>query len=129
MSLPPCFVSTSKDESEEIDTNGRGGDGGRDRKRPRGTGGSDGDNRIHNTNQVDEFKMRPNEDWRRDYCGRCIDDRARWDKNSLMCPRWFPNGYCFDNCKNKASHVPASQVPADKKREYSEYLKKVRGEN
>jgi len=129
MSLPPSFVFTSKDESQDIDTNGRGGDGGRDRKRPRGAGGGDEDNRIHNTNQVDEFKMRPNEDWRKDFCGRCIDDRVRWDKNSLMCPRWFTNGYCFDNCKNKASHVPASQVPADKKREYSEYLKKVRGEN
>ena len=58
--------------------------------------------------------------------GSNVCHRVSWRANSRMCPRWFSKLYCFENCNNRESHVEASKVPAKKKKEYVDYLKKIR---
>ena len=34
-----------------------------------------------------------------------------------MCPKYHIKEICFDDCNDAASHVPKSEVPAEKKKE------------
>ena len=43
-----------------------------------------------------------------------------------MCTRFHIRGDCFDDCKNKESHVPKGNIPADRKAAMKDYMKKVR---
>ena len=74
------------------------------------------------------YNIRDGEDFLSVFGGNNVCHRVDWDGNgSKMCPRFYSKQYCFDNCRNKASHVPKSQIPGNKDKEYTNYLKKVRG--
>ena len=83
---------------------------------------------VQNNDQNPDFKMLPGEDWKKVFCGRCIQDRVKWDERSHMCPRWHSKGMCFTNCHHIASHVAKDKVPEQKRAEYSKFLKKLRKE-
>jgi hypothetical protein len=45
--------------------------------------------------------------------------------NTIMCHRWNSKGYCFENCNNKASHIPSTELPAEAKKEYTKWVEKA----
>jgi len=77
---------------------------------------------------VEEFKMKEGEDWRKHLAGKLPKDRPKWgdSPNVWMCARWLTKGDCFIDCNNKACHVGADAIPAEKKKEYLNFLKRVR---
>ena len=60
------------------------------------------------------------------FVGKLVDKRPKWDDDSLMCTRFHVKHICFNDCKNKNSHKPNSQVPEEKREEMRSYCKKVR---
>ena len=88
--------------------------------------------KVQNTDQVDEFKMKPNENWKDNWAGKLNGDKPFWDRTKCekgdckMCARFHIRGDCFDDCYNKASHVTKDKIPADRKHAMKEYMKKVR---
>ena len=82
---------------------------------------------IQNTEPNDDYKMLDGENYKQVFCGKNVCHRVEWDDDGTkMCPRFHSRFYCFDNCRHKASHVPKSQVPADKDAKYKQFLKKIR---
>ena len=103
-----------------------------DKKRKRRESRPSIDLRVQNTSQLEEFKMKPNENWKDNFAGKLPRERPFWDRNKTgkydckMCARFHINGDCFDDCNNKESHVSADKIPADRKNAMKEYMKKVR---
>ena len=87
---------------------------------------NDREKRVLNSEQVEEFKMKPDDDWRK-FCGNSAQHRVDWNDDGFkMCPRWHSKGFCFKDCNHKASHVPKGNVSQGKVKEYKGYLVKVR---
>ena len=80
---------------------------------------------VQNESQPDDFKMTSDESWENDWCGRVAEGRPTWGKNK-MCPRFHTKGYCFRQCRNKASHVPFSRIPEAKRQEYKKWMANTR---
>jgi hypothetical protein len=78
---------------------------------------------------VEEFKMKEGEDWRKHLAGKLPKDQPKWGENGWMCARWLTKGDCFTDCNNKACHVGAADITAEKKAEYINFLNRVRGSN
>jgi hypothetical protein len=78
---------------------------------------------IKNENQCADFKMKEGE-WWSTFAGASLTDQAKL--NGLpMCSRWHTQGFCFSDCKNKTSHVPCLEIPADVKQAHMGWMKKV----
>ncbi len=78
---------------------------------------------VKNKNQCANFKMKEGEQWST-FAGASLTDQAKL--NGLpKCGRWYTQGFCFSNCKNKTSHVPCSEIPADVKQAHMRWMKKV----
>jgi len=134
--LPPSFRVFNPAGTDDIDTLAPGkrrADPGEEvpgePKKPK----RDGDARerseyIENRHQIEEFKMRESENWKTDYCGKCIDDRPAWKGKGKMCPRWHIKGDCFEDCAHAASHVSDDEVSEEKREEFRYYLEKVRND-
>ena len=45
------------------------------------------------------------------FSGENSRDRPKWDKDSRICHKYHVKGYCFADCKDKASHVPRDRLP------------------
>ena len=121
-SLPSAFQVTNPDTNTSSNSSS-----------PKRKAGDDGDEKrkkrrawIDNDDQHEDFKMLEGEDWKKDYCGRCIDDVPLWEGKTRMCTRWHTKGGCFNDCKKKASHVKKSKIPSKQESEYKDYLRKVR---
>ena len=105
---------------------------GKKRKRKDGAPKDGATNRVQNTDQDDDFKMKPEESWKKHWAGKLNGDKPFWDKTKCekndcqMCPRFHIRGDCFDDCYNKESHVSKDKIPADRKHAMKEYMKKVR---
>ena len=84
-------------------------------------------NKVTNTDQADQFKMRTGETWQSNFANKHIEKRVVWEGEAKMCPRWHIAGYCFDNCFHKASHVNAGDIPADKVTAFKSFLDTIRG--
>ena len=83
----------------------------------------DGDNRKVSNNDIPkEFCLLENENYRANFTNKHIQDQPKWNDECKMCPRWFTHGNCFKDCRNSASHVSSSEVPADKKAAFVEYM-------
>ena len=135
-SLPACFsmVSTDKtpvtgdtktlDTSNNDDTKKGGG------KRKGGKEGDENDSGkrrsgvVENKDQVPEFKMAEGKK-RESFQGKCVEHRAKY-KDTFMCPRFHTKGFCHVKCKFSASHIPAKDIPEDVKKNYVNYLTKIR---
>ena len=82
---------------------------------------------VMNDNQIDDLKLNANEQYVRLISGKGVKDRVAWDNEGcMMCVRWHIGGRCVRHCKHAASHVPASQVPSEKKTKMTGFVKKMR---
>jgi hypothetical protein len=43
-------------------------------------------------------------------------------ENTIMCHRFHSKGYCFENCNNKKSHIPSSDLNDETKKAYLMWL-------
>ena len=118
ISLPPAFKGQSTSVIDPFKASEQTGE-----KRKRGDAD---ENHVVNNDQVAEFKMKPEEDWRNNFRNVCMHDRPSWDQNGKMCTRWHIRGDCFKDCKNKASHVGKDKIPNDKKEGMQKYIQTVR---
>ena len=133
--LPLTFTTVQDKPTEAKSSNKRKGGSG-------GSGGSGGDqensnenskkkkkggNKVNNTHQPDQFKMRMGETWQTHFANKNVDKRVTWEGDAKMCPRWFIGGYCFDNCFHKSSHVNADDIPAEKAAAFKSFLDTIRG--
>jgi hypothetical protein len=131
LTLPPCFVSPPNETDPSTQGGGTGG-GGRGKKR-KAQGGNEvtpeDDRRIPNKDQHPELAMKETDNW--DTLCRDASERPKWDDNnprSLTCLRWHVKGYCFDECRQRASHVPKDKIPPRKVREMKDFLRSRRQE-
>ena len=70
------------------------------------------------------MKLKEGELWTQ-FAGMHLDDRVKM-KRTIMCMRWHTHSDCFIACKNKASHVPSPEVPADAKQSHLKWMQKCR---
>jgi hypothetical protein len=120
ISLPPAFKGQSTDSAvDPFQKSEQMGDRNEKRKR-------ENENHVTNDDQVAEFKMKPEEDWRDKFRSALMGDRPFWGQNGRMCTRWHIRGDCFKDCNNKASHVGKDKIPGEKKVAMKNYIKKVR---
>ena len=68
---------------------------------------------IKNEAPHPELCMLPTETWSINFANKEIDKCPNFNDKCKCCPRYFLNKYCFSNCKNKESHVPADNIPAN----------------
>jgi hypothetical protein len=129
--LPPCFKDlknikvTNKDSDMEIE---KGKNNKKQKKeetkwKRKECQAIDSDLIIKNKNQCAKHKMKEGE-WWSTFAGASLTDQAKL--NGLpMCGHWHTQGFCFLDCKNKTSHVPCSEIPADVKQAHMRWMKKV----
>jgi hypothetical protein len=82
---------------------------------------------IKNEAPHPELCMLPTETWSINFANKEIDKRPNFNDNCKCCPRYFLNKYCFSNCKNKESHVPADKIPANVLINMKNWIKLCRG--
>lgn len=132
VNLPPVF-DVQRPDPEPREPVWNETDGGKQRGKKRGRGDLDEDDKtrgiVRNEQQVPSLKLKPGEDWN-DIKSKLPHERPTWDGEGgkRMCLRYHTKGYCFPDCKNKASHVPRSQVPAKKVTEMESFLARARNE-
>ena len=82
------------------------------------------DRKVVNHHAPASFRLLEGENYKSTFASKHVEARPMWDATSFckMCPRWHTLGYCFADCKHKASHVPGDEIPADKKAAYDEFL-------
>jgi hypothetical protein len=78
---------------------------------------------VKNDSPHPELCMAANETWAINFASKHVDKRKG------CCPRWFLNKYCFSNCKNKDSHVKASDIPPEVLTTMKTWLKLCREQN
>ena len=123
--LPLAFKHTDNVETNLSVLGAPSGDQ-KGKKKSRGNENTERPERIWNSDQQEEFKMKENKDWKM-FFGNKVQDRIDWnDDGYKMCPRWHSKGFFFENCHNKASHVPKDNIPLGKVKYYKAYLAKVR---
>ncbi len=79
---------------------------------------------VKNKDQVPEFKMIEGEKWEK-FQGKCIESRAKF-KDTFMCPCFLTKGTCRVKCKFAAFHIPAEDIPTNMKKQYCNYLARIR---
>ena len=132
ITLPPTFKmkqpnsdSTSPTESKNNDNgNGGSGDGKRKKKKP-----DEARELIQNKAPHSELCMLTGETWGITFANKNVDSRPKWNDKVTMCPRWFLQKYCFNNCKNKESHVKSDEIPAEKVTAMKTWIKSCRSTN
>jgi hypothetical protein len=78
--------------------------------------------KITNTNQVEEFKMAEGKTWEGTFQGKCPESRVKW-MGLFVCPQFHTKGECWDvGCKYSKTHLLASAVPNNVKKEYLDYM-------
>lgn len=130
--LPATFsrATVTKDDENEQDGPPRG-------KRRKKVAGSStplgeiegGDRKDNNSNIPVEFRLKENKSYKNVFVNRCIQNRPKWTPTCTMCTRcWWIIRKCYKDCKNVESHVDSSNLPANKKSTFIEYLEICRRE-
>jgi hypothetical protein len=127
MTLPSNFHKKEADSKptsgKENDPNKKAGKGkrkgeGKDEEKENKRGA----NKLVNSDQVPEFKMKENETWEKTFQGKCADKRVKLH-GTFMCPRFHTRGFCYKkDCKFARTHLPASEIPIEKRAEYMQYM-------
>jgi hypothetical protein len=81
---------------------------------------------IINTSHFPESKLLQGKTWASNFAGK-KEGSIQWEGQTIMCPRWFITGRCFDNCFNVASHVKKEDAPKAKLIAFANYMKTCRG--
>jgi hypothetical protein len=119
VSLPPCLTTTAKKTEDD----GVLKSPLKKKKKIKEDEEKNSKNRkIVNQSALAAFRLLENENYKEVFANRHVEARPMWDDKCRMCPRWHTLGYCFADCKHKASHVPEDEIPADHRTAYSEYL-------
>ncbi len=64
--------------------------------------------------------------WEKTFQGRVPDGRDKFNR-TFMCARFHTKGECWEKgCKFQKTHVPAANIPEDKKQAYIEYMTECR---
>ncbi len=130
MSLPPNFVKPApKSPPTSTGASSAEGDGKKKGGNKRKSGEVDRERITKNPSPIPEFLLKDGENWKKQFAGKCSNDRPKWDNSTFMCARWHIRGECFVDCNNKASHVGASAIPQAKKDDFLAYITKVCWEN
>ncbi len=126
--LPPTFHTSTKLKGKENNPDkGNGGKKGKQGEKRKSKNGKEGggkkkSNKLINSDQLPEFKMKEGKTWEKTFQGKCADNRAKF-RRSFMCPRYHMKGVCYkEGCKFSKTHVPGSRIPQDKKKEYLQYM-------
>ena len=125
--LPATFTqpTIAKDDDNEHEGPPKGG-----KRRKKGPGGSEtllekreGESRLDNNSNIPpEFRLKQNESYKDVFASKHVEARPMWTQGCRMCPRWWIIGRCYKDCRNVGSHVGISDLPADKKSAFIEYL-------
>ena len=78
--------------------------------------------KVVNHHAPASFCLLVGENYKSTFANKHVEARPMWNDNCKMCPRWYTLGYCFADCKHKASHVPGDEISADKKAAYDKFL-------
>ena len=81
---------------------------------------------VKNDCQCAKFELKEGELWTQ-FARLHLNNRVK-SKGTIMCTRWHTRDNCFTDCKNKASHVPCSEIPADAKQGHLKWMQKCRHE-
>jgi hypothetical protein len=114
MILPPTFSM----KSTKLTTTAGPIDGGKRREadedkcdKKKGKGNGEACFLMKNDFPHGEICMLANETWAGNFAGKQIDQCPQWNEKCKCCPCWFLQKYCFSDCNNNESHVPAEKVP------------------
>ena len=77
----------------------------------KGKGNGENHTLVKNSFPHSEICMLANETWAEIFAGKQLDQRPNWNEQCKCCPCWFLQKYCFSDCPNVESHVPAKKVP------------------
>ena len=116
VNLPPTFKSIAAAETDEVPSNnpkkrGRNAD---KEKVPRKL--------VRNSDPVEEWELKEGEKWEWFSGVENAKGRPTWiDGKCRCCHKWWLKKICFTDCHNAASHVPKSEMPADKKKEFGDW--------
>jgi hypothetical protein len=124
--LPPCFKEVAAKESDTETEKGKKNkkqkkDDTKEKRKEQKEGSPDLG--VKNKHQCVDLKLREGEQWST-FAGSNLKERAKLN-GTFMCGRWHTRGHCFSDCKNKASHVPCSEIPAEVKQAHMQWVKKV----
>ena len=114
--LPPVFTMTARKDDE------KGGDP--PYKKAKKENDSEKERVIKNETQIEGFKMKSGKKWDH-FCGACADSTPDWGTKK-MCHRWHIRGYCFSDCRNKASHAEKGEISKEKETEFLTWMGKCR---
>ncbi len=80
-------------------------------KKKKGKGNGVKHTLVKNPFPHSEICMLANKTWAGKFAGNQLDQRPNWNEKCKCCPCWFLQKYCFSDCPNVESHVPAKKVP------------------
>ncbi len=117
ITLSPTFKIKSPNEESATpagtkkanSNNSGGGDEGKRKKKK----ADEARDMIKNEAPHPELCMLAGKTWAIDVENKNVNKRPKWNKKTNMCPRWFLQKYCFNNCKHKESHIKADNIPAE----------------
>ena len=95
---------------------------GSDKKRKRE---DDESGAVENKGTIQEWLLKPDENYTEVFAGKHVELKPKID-GRLICSRFHTKGYCFDNCKNKATHVDSSKLPKKIQEHYGKYIRTCR---
>ena len=82
--------------------------------------------KVINQNQFEEFKLLPNEDYKKVFTGREKAAKRPLFKTKAICQKFNIHGFCFNDCANGESHVSHNEYTAKQKEEFSKWMKYCR---
>ena len=122
--LPDSLALIEKKEKRKI-TENHNPLGDRDTRRPR-RNQDDGTQKLNNPSMIDEWKLKANEDYSK-FAGQHFELKPKIEER-YCCARWHIRGYCFENCKNKVTHIPSQELNQASKTQFAVYVRTCRGE-
>jgi hypothetical protein len=78
-------------------------------------------NAIANIDQIFEFKMHEGKSWEKTFQGQCPKKQVKM-LGVFMCLCFHTREKCWEGCKSGKTHLPAREIPKDKKEEYKAYM-------
>ena len=119
--LPPCFKVIDKTENGTENNTPSVQPGPNPRKDGNGKRA-----KLANENQHDAFKLLPNENYSATFTGHEKAKSRPIFKRKTMCAKWHIQGYCFSGCNQSESHVPASQLTDEHKKNFLAWMNNCR---
>lgn len=124
--LPPTFTTASADDKKS-DSKSKSGEQKREQKKPRIEYNKE--DVVTSEKVDDDFKLSKGELWGIVFKKKAKEINVAWNDSCKMCPRWHIFGSCWKTCEHACSHVPADQVPPEKKELFTSWMAECRKKN